>query len=110
MRQPLAIGIVGDRRLGPLEGRARVGHRRERTEGVRQTDPMPKRRVRRSPPPKPPAPGHFRRDGAPKTRYPTQREAADAAHLRWVVDRVELEVYRCDLCAGWHMGKRFRDP
>jgi len=71
---------------------------------------MPKRRVRRSPPPKPPAPGHFRRDGAPKTRYPTQREAADAAHLRWVVDRVELEVYRCDLCAGWHMGKRFRDP
>ncbi len=46
---------------------------------------------------------------SPKNRYPTQREAADAAHLRWVLDRVELDVYRCDLCDGWHMGKRFRD-
>jgi hypothetical protein len=43
----------------------------------------------------------------PKTRYPTQREAADAAHLRWVLDKVELDVYRCDLCEGWHMGRRF---
>jgi len=24
-----------------------------------------------------------------------------------VLDKVELDVYRCDLCNGWHMGKRF---
>jgi hypothetical protein len=70
---------------------------------------MAKRRQRRpTPPPKPSASGHFRRDGAPKNRYPSQKEAADAAHLRWVLDRVELDVYRCDICDGWHMGKRFR--
>ncbi len=51
--------------------------------------------------------GHFRRDGVPKNRYATEREAADAAHLRWVLDKVELDVYRCDVCSGWHMGKRF---
>jgi hypothetical protein len=71
---------------------------------------VPKQRRRRPTPPPPPAPGHFRRDGAPKNRYATEREAADAAHLRWVLDKVELDVYRCDLCNGWHMGKRFRDP
>jgi len=27
-----------------------------------------------------------------------------------VLDKVELDVYRCELCDGWHMGKRFRDP
>ncbi len=74
---------------------------------ARQTVGMPKRRVRRPAPPRPPSPSHFRRDGAPKTRYSTQREAADAAQLRWVLDRVELDVYRCELCTGWHMGKRF---
>lgn len=72
---------------------------------------MAKRRNRREAPIRiTPSPGHVRRDGAPKNRYPTQQEAADAAHLRWVLDRVELDVYRCDVCDGWHMGKRFRDP
>lgn len=75
----------------------------------RQTLSMPKQRRRRPPPPPSPAPGHLRRDGAPKNRYATEREARDAAHLRWVLDKVELDVYRCDVCQGWHMGKRFRD-
>ncbi len=70
---------------------------------------MAKQRRRPPAPAKPTAPGHFRRDGAPKNRYGTEREARDAAHLRWVLDKVELEVYRCELCHGWHMGKRFRD-
>jgi hypothetical protein len=69
---------------------------------------MAKRRNRRPATVQPlPSPSHFRRDGAPKNRYSTEREAADAAHLRWVLDRVELDVYRCDVCDGWHMGKRF---
>lgn len=76
---------------------------------VRQTGSVAKRRVRRPAPPPLPASGHFRRDGVPKTRYPTEREAKDAAHLRWVLDKVELDTYRCELCDGWHMGKRFRD-
>ena len=76
----------------------------------RQTDAVAKRRNRREAPAKTtPSPGHVRRDGAPKNRYPTQQGAADAAHLRWVLDKVELDVYRCDVCDGWHMGKRFRD-
>ena len=71
---------------------------------------MAKRRQRRPTPPPAPSSGHFRREGVPKNRYGSQKEAADAAHLRWVLDRVELDVYRCDMCDGWHMGKRFREP
>jgi len=52
---------------------------------------------------------HWRADGAAKARFPSERDAQDAAQLRWVEDRVELNVYRCEFCNGWHMGKPFRD-
>ena len=52
---------------------------------------------------------HWRADGAPKARFASQRDAQDAAHLRWVEDRVELNVYLCEFCNGWHMGKPFAD-
>ena len=52
---------------------------------------------------------HWRTAGAAKARFSSQREAQDAAQLRWVEDRVELNVYLCEFCDGWHMGKPFRD-
>ena len=51
---------------------------------------------------------HFRADGAPKTKYSSEREAASAAHMRWVEDKVELNVYPCEFCGGWHMGRPSR--
>ena len=48
---------------------------------------------------------HWRSDGAAKARYPSERDAQDAAHLRWIEDRVDLNVYQCEFCSGWHMGK-----
>lgn len=52
---------------------------------------------------------HWRSDGGAKTRFSTERDALDAAQLRWVEDRIELNVYRCEYCSGWHMGRPFRD-
>lgn len=52
---------------------------------------------------------HFTREGAPKNGYRTEAEARGAAQLAWTLNRAELDVYRCDVCHLWHMGKRFRD-
>ncbi len=52
---------------------------------------------------------HFTREGTPKNAYRTEREAQSAAQLAWTLNRVELDMYRCDYCHQWHMGKRFRD-
>lgn len=104
------ITVLGEWRFDALECPLDVAHATSvaiRPADVGQTAQMPKRRPRRPAPPPSPSSGHFRRDGAPKNRYPSEREAADAAHLRWVLDKVELDVYRCDICDGWHMGKRF---
>lgn len=49
---------------------------------------------------------HWREDGQPKQRYPTERIARDAAQERSQEAGVELNVYRCAFCNGWHMGKR----
>lgn len=49
---------------------------------------------------------HWREDGQPKQRYPTERIARDAAQERSKEAGVELNVYRCAFCNGWHMGKR----
>jgi hypothetical protein len=61
---------------------------------------------------RPPADGrrrlgpHWRADGAPKAAYLTQGEALSVAEERRRETGVELSVYRCDVCAGWHMGSR----
>jgi hypothetical protein len=38
-------------------------------------------------------------------RYPTQRDALSAADERGQESGVDLGVYRCDFCGGWHMGR-----
>ena len=51
---------------------------------------------------------HWRADGRPKVRYPSQADALGAAEERSRQSDVTLEVYRCDFCGGWHMGSRGR--
>ncbi len=48
-------------------------------------------------------------DGLPKTAYRSQSDALTAALVRGQESGVELNVYRCDVCAAWHMGKPRRD-
>jgi hypothetical protein len=48
---------------------------------------------------------HWRSDGAPKTAYATEADAWTAADARHHDSGVRLNVYRCDVCPGWHMGK-----
>jgi hypothetical protein len=52
---------------------------------------------------------HFKRDGTPKNAYRTKEEAASAAQLAWTLDRVDLNVYRCDHCHQWHIGRSSRE-
>jgi hypothetical protein len=47
---------------------------------------------------------HWRADGLPKTGYAKQTDALTAALMRRQESGVELNVYRCDVCAAWHMG------
>jgi len=48
---------------------------------------------------------HWRADGLPKTAYRSQSDALTAALVRRQESGVDLNVYRCDVCAAWHMGK-----
>jgi len=47
---------------------------------------------------------HFRADGNPKTAFPTQGDAVEAAEERRRESGVSLTVYQCDVCSAWHMG------
>jgi hypothetical protein len=47
---------------------------------------------------------HWRADGQPKISYASQSDALTAALVRRQESGVELNVYRCDVCAAWHMG------
>ena len=49
---------------------------------------------------------HWRADGHPKAAYASQRDALTAALVRRQESGVALNVYRCDVCAAWHMGNR----
>lgn len=64
--------------------------------------------ARRRPPHRPLAidSSHWREDGRPKVRYPSRAEAQVAAGERGQEAGVDLGVYPCDFCNGWHMGKR----
>jgi len=48
---------------------------------------------------------HWRADGAPKTSYSSRGEAQVAADERRRESGAELNVYQCDHCHAWHMGK-----
>lgn len=54
---------------------------------------------------------HWRADGLPKSAYANQRDAMTAALIRRQESGVELNVYPCDVCSAWHMGKpQRREP
>ena len=48
---------------------------------------------------------HWRSDGVAKTGYRSQSDALVAADMRRQESGVDLNVYRCDVCSAWHMGK-----
>ena len=43
-----------------------------------------------------------------KRRYPTEREADDAAYRARMEGR-QLGIYLCDWCGGWHLTSRRND-
>jgi hypothetical protein len=47
---------------------------------------------------------HWRADGLPKASYANQSDALTAALIRRQESGVNLSVYRCDVCASWHLG------
>jgi hypothetical protein len=47
---------------------------------------------------------HWRADGAPKTSYGSEGEAMGVADEQRQDFGVDLNVYRCTFCSGWHMG------
>jgi len=49
---------------------------------------------------------HWRADGTPKAGYLSQGEALSVAEERRHETGIDLGVYRCDVCACWHMGSR----
>jgi hypothetical protein len=51
---------------------------------------------------------HWRADGAPKTSFRTQGEAMSVADERRQELGISLQVYQCDYCARWHMGRSER--
>jgi hypothetical protein len=48
---------------------------------------------------------HWRSDGVPKTAYASESEAWAMADERRQDTGVILNVYRCDFCTSWHMGR-----
>jgi hypothetical protein len=51
------------------------------------------------------AASHWREDGQPKVRFRSQGEALNAADDRARESGVDLGVYHCEFCGGWHMGR-----
>ncbi len=47
---------------------------------------------------------HWRADGQPKTRFPTQAEANRSSLQLRLEQGVDLDPYRCKICDGWHLG------
>jgi len=51
---------------------------------------------------------HWREDGSPKTRYPSQEDANRTALQRRLEDGADLDPYPCSICGAWHLGNRRR--
>jgi hypothetical protein len=49
---------------------------------------------------------HWRADGQPKTRFPTQHDANRASLRHRLEEGADLDPYRCGFCGGWHLGNR----
>jgi hypothetical protein len=65
-------------------------------------------RSSRSPRPEgvPTAREHWRADGEPKTRFPSEDEANRSALRLRLEEGADLDPYRCGFCGGWHLGNR----
>ena len=61
-------------------------------------------RPRRPAPARPVTRAHWRADGAPKTRFASEDQANRAAFSARLDHGVDLGVYRCEVCGGWHLG------
>jgi hypothetical protein len=70
--------------------KARRGGRRDRAEPDRTTG----------------AREHWRSDGRPKVRFPTQAEANRSSLRLRLEEGADLEPYVCRICGGWHLGTR----
>jgi hypothetical protein len=49
---------------------------------------------------------HWRSDGQPKARFPSQADANRSALRLRLEEGADLDPYRCGFCAGWHLGNR----
>ena len=49
---------------------------------------------------------HWRADGVPKTRFPTEAEANRFALQVRLEHGTDLGAYPCEFCGGWHLGGR----
>jgi hypothetical protein len=47
---------------------------------------------------------HWRADGNPKVRYPSESEAHRAGFAYRLEHGVDLNAYECEYCGGWHLG------
>jgi hypothetical protein len=47
---------------------------------------------------------HWRADGKPKVRYPTEAEAHKAGFAYRLEHGSDLGAYECEYCGGWHLG------
>lgn len=57
----------------------------------------------------PHSPLHFINGCRSKRRFATEREALAAAEYQMLVKmELELAVYKCDLCGGWHLTRQTR--
>lgn len=48
---------------------------------------------------------HYGADGRPKTAFTSESEAQRASFDRRLHDGIDLEVYRCSICASWHLAR-----
>jgi hypothetical protein len=49
---------------------------------------------------------HWRADGQPKTRFPSQDEANRSSLRLRLEEGADLDPYQCGFCGGWHLGNR----
>jgi hypothetical protein len=49
---------------------------------------------------------HWRADGVPKARFPTQDEANRSSLRLRLEQGADLDPYLCSFCNGWHLGSR----
>lgn len=50
---------------------------------------------------------HYREDGRPKQRYETRVFAVRVRRQMRAKGQKGVQVYRCEYCAGWHLGKGY---